>query len=103
MSEWSSDVCSAVLGPRGPVVLPRVGVRDVSGEIFVLIHLLETLHQIPRNGFAGVECHGLLLCTGFSQARSVMKLRDRLAARHDRHKTLQIGRASCRERVCQYV
>src|SRR3546814_1116231 len=78
ISDWSSDVCSSDLGLR----------LDDHREAAVPAAVLETPfhHPAARHGIDGDEA-------------SVDG--DRLAERHGRF--LQIGRASCRERVCQYV
>src|SRR3546814_3912614 len=81
ISDWSSDVCSSDLMLRRPhLMLTHFG-RDVS--VAILGQLIEPLDGILR--FDNV----LALIIGKRLART---------PRLD-----QIGRASCRERVCQYV
>src|SRR3546814_5219385 len=81
ISDWSSDVCSSDLG---------VFARD--GQMGGLGDLATTTEGDPIDG------HDHRLGKGF-EAR-----RHRLAAPHKvPHRYVQIGRASCRERVCQYV
>src|SRR3546814_3722596 len=75
MSDWSSDVCSSDLR-RAADPQGDAGVREGIGEAQAL---RLPLHQRPP---AGKEDRPL-------QAQQVPDL--------------QIGRASCRERVCQYV
>src|SRR3546814_8935526 len=80
ISDWSSDVCSSDL-PVGAMEVIRddalVGLDDVEQEITV---------ADPRQ---------LVLLLIGREAGHVIGI-----ARFDRQ---QIGRASCRERVCQYV
>src|SRR3546814_16145352 len=76
ISDWSSDVCSsdlvAIIGV-GAVAIVVGGVRDAGGAAAVVI---------------AVAAVALL--------RGAIAIEGILAARQ------QIGRASCRERVCQY-
>src|SRR3546814_8709519 len=73
ISDWSSDVCSSDLAQRKAEFVDRTR------------HLvLKAAHPSPlsaHNGFLG--------CRHFSQANAFLEEK--------------IGRASCRERVCQYV
>src|SRR3546814_20436873 len=84
ISDWSSDVCSSDL----------------------------RLHQrVVVDGLVGAQEDALLLVVarGPVECRAEGVLRDRRIAERpgvvglDRQEYLQIGRASCRERVCQYV
>src|SRR3546814_6246134 len=78
ISDWSSDVCSSdLIGPRqGLVAQPVAGVGGV-GDQLPEEHLLFAVERVgddvEQPADLGLEPH------------------------------LQIGRASCRERVCQYV
>src|SRR3546814_2760750 len=73
ISDWSSDVCSSDLQLA---VGPQVGVADVT-----------------RNHIAGND-----IACGIGIADLVQRLpRTKIVPCHE------IGRASCRERVCQYV
>src|SRR3546814_8787032 len=78
ISDWSSDVCSSDL------------VRTRSGRATsVVISASPCLSRVPLFGRCPPEC--------FHQAASAPAWQGvRCAAQ-------QIGRASCRERVCQYV
>src|SRR3546814_2838677 len=78
ISDWSSDVCSSDLDRD------RVGTgRQRLLGALVVDPLPDALFH-PHPGTAGATAE-----------------RGRLAARH--FAVLEIGRASCRERVCQYV
>src|SRR3546814_3166599 len=79
ISDWSSDVCSSDLG---------------SGIFDHFVILLLDLVPVDRAGEAEEGVHLLLLREGGDQ-RPVGVLGIDLAQ--------QIGSASCRERVCQYV
>src|SRR3546814_5323398 len=80
ISDWSSDVCSSDLGPEA------VWVDDVDVE-----GVVADPDRLGRLGLAG---HGDLE----DAAEEVAPL---AAGAVDVHR--QIGRASCRERVCKYV
>src|SRR3546814_13722787 len=81
ISDWSSDVCSSDLGiwvipwPRGP-----------GGEAWAASIL--TLYPLESNGDHPVDSDER------PRRRSTMDAR---------HAASKIGRASCRESVCQYV
>src|SRR3546814_11913830 len=119
MSDWSSDVCSSDLS-----VLPSTPVHAHSSGVEWL--LAEGLRiQLAKSGhtqyLARHEPHGqTCLCWCRRQAASAMTrskafLRGRargVRTRGNQQRTrrndrglmgLKIGRASCRERVCQYV
>src|SRR3546814_4419805 len=83
ISDWSSDVCSSDLATSHPdfeQFLACFGIMDKIGMARCLI-------QIERFN---------ILRDGADKALPQRKL-------GDMHRFLQIGRASCRERVCQYV
>src|SRR3546814_2781765 len=78
ISDWSSDVCSSDLARRRDEQLAAAARADVAGGALVdaeSVHRPAGLDDLPSQG-------DLAACP--------------LAGR-------QIGRASCRERVCQYV
>src|SRR3546814_14402729 len=82
ISDWSSDVCSSDL-------LPAFDITAFWTKSGVANQMIPS-DQEPfpcRPGF-GDHTTALAMCSAI------------LAALHERH---QIGRASCRERVCQYV
>src|SRR3546814_17270646 len=105
ISDWSSDVCSSDL--------PAVARHGVTATISVSFTTraarpgeLDGVHYhfVDEAGFAEkiargdflehAEVFGRRYGTGLSEKRAL------LDAGHD---VIQIGRASCRERVCQYV
>src|SRR3546814_10264946 len=83
ISDWSSDVCSSDLDHLGRC--PLVFCRD--GADHRILQQLALAERAPR--FGGDLAGG----TGLAQGL-LLKARVQLD---------QIGRASCRERVCQYV
>src|SRR3546814_20245255 len=108
ISDWSSDVCSSDLGAPGGFV------RSFLDERQPLIGLLKSLHaslsQLPRQATPDpVQLHldRLLAEAGESGPTALPNvdpdLAELIASLSETERRLQIGRASCRERVCQYV
>src|SRR3546814_7981768 len=91
ISDWSSDVCSSDL------LKPRAGRIRVFGET------LDTLNAGERSAIEqrwGVLFQDGALFSSLTVAQNVqVPLREHLKL----PQKLKIGRASCRERVCQYV
>src|SRR3546814_9372619 len=83
ISDWSSDVCSSDLGPRKPAV---------DGPCF------SALGGYRIDVAQKVECNRLTVRTDVETHPCAARRIDRNAAR-----LTQIGRESCRERVCRYV
>src|SRR3546814_10388866 len=85
--DWSSDVCSSDLDLRSATAraarIPRGRQHSESGQ-------RQALHRAHRVLFGATEG-----CSQTSAAGSVMSQSQRFI--------IDIGRASCRERVCQYV
>src|SRR3546814_9138298 len=77
ISDWSSDVCSSDLGFTGSAGL-----------------VLQDRDQAGRAGEAGQPADAL-------RARRDIFVLVLVGHRHE--EAVEIGRASCRERVCQYV
>src|SRR3546814_15555871 len=105
ISDWSSDVCSSDLSewwvPRQ--VDRRVAKAITAGLIDYLDGLSQRDHDTRANFNVAVD--GLidnLRHHPAYQAR-VNALRDRLLDPPELNDHVTIGRASCRERVCQYV
>src|SRR3546814_6642233 len=84
ISDWSSDVCSSDLYPADPLAT-----RD---RLPILNPSLDT----PRRE-AGDQAHRDLPTVGCNHEALLHRTGFLL------QKCKQIGRASCRERVCQYV
>src|SRR3546814_14510477 len=83
ISDWSSDVCSSDLG--GDAALYRWTEIDKAGR---RDHRSPSAGTKRRYQRLKAFCYSRLLCS---------------AGRHPRFQSTKIGRASCRERVCQYV
>src|SRR3546814_4982712 len=79
ISDWSSDVCSSDLLTLGKMIPPATQLAAK--------RLKMPLCSAPRD---------LVMSTSFTACIIVLIL-------SQKKKELQIGRASCRERVCQYV
>src|SRR3546814_14486891 len=95
ISDWSSDVCSSDLDLQ-PFGIGYFG--DRKREIF---HTKEGERQIVAvvTTAAGKTLHfGAAIAKSTGDPECVAEMRGHLAEPGD-----QIGRASCRERVCQYV
>src|SRR3546814_12611419 len=99
ISDWSSDVCSSDLPAPGredafrkwyndeylPGAVARPGVK--SGGLLVFRTYGQMIPTTPSHKYVGIY-----------------RINDAAAAGAWREsRNLQIGRASCRERVCQYV
>src|SRR3546814_14280021 len=113
ISDWSSDVCSSDLRttlaaqlPEGSRYLGQVRRRlfaaSRSGRPVELCGYLP-VYQLPASTGSGPACR-VLLPEGFDpQTRLHAGLVAELERALAHHGVLEIGRASCRERVCQYV
>src|SRR3546814_13953451 len=95
ISDWSSDVCSSDLAKRRALEAAAAAIRARAGEI------------------AGANAKDMAAARGKGLTDALL---DRLALTPDRIEVMargveevaalpdpEIGRASCRERVCQYV
>src|SRR3546814_8599617 len=85
ISDWSSDVCSSDL------------LRNEECVQFVLQSFLELILRLPRTFSMGL-CHGTVPVARTFGCELVEKFQFSIVAA-----LAEIGRASCRERVCQYV
>src|SRR3546814_11387708 len=98
ISDWSSDVCSSdlkrlarhiVVSPCGSDFRSKYPVQDIGGKL-------------DSRKLAGAQTNMLDLLVGLVDRR---RMNGNGPEHKDRrqHRKQQIGRASCRERVCQYV
>src|SRR3546814_4100842 len=98
ISDWSSDVCSSdlLMAPTRIYVKPLLPLIH-SGRIGALAHITGggLLENIPRVLPEGL--HALVDADSWEQPRLMAFLRAQGNIEPE------IGRASCRERVCQYV
>src|SRR3546814_6903529 len=103
ISDWSSDVCSSDLAAAVDALdLPGPAHRAIAavaaGEPGHAVDRLAAL----RHGGAGCPCCWLLPCPpGAAQLYWPTPMATRAQPKDATHE--EIGRASCRERVCQYV
>src|SRR3546814_17771588 len=98
ISDWSSDVCSSYLEIK--IVLAGDVLRDLQQNLLDLAHplaepLIEAAAQLLRLALQGF---GVRL-----QLRPLLGIGLRRQRGAALGKVAEIGRASCRERVCQYV
>src|SRR3546814_2713297 len=84
ISDWSSDVCSSDLPALG-VVITQEGL--VQAALFLALD----------------DGHRVALVGDLAQRVLARMVHGRGGGHWRRIERLQIGRASCRERVCQYV
>src|SRR3546814_1120013 len=92
ISDWSSDVCSSDLAPS---------VASKRGFQFIDQPGNDAEALRPEGRVGGVELEGreqFLVTQGAAGAQHV-----EILARETRFGVAEIGRASCRERGCQYV
>src|SRR3546814_7063052 len=90
ISDWSSDVCSSDLRPKPWSGTSQAEQRDVAAacEVSAKELVRKVAEHIASNGVPAVR----ILLTNFSMGGTDMKIAGK-----------EIGRATCRERVCQYV
>src|SRR3546814_3947882 len=92
ISDWSSDVCSSDLAYL-PIYGDSMYPRFVNGEIIAVKEIAN------RDVILWGEAY-LVVTDERANGMITVKL---LHQHEDADKIIQIGRASCRERVCQYV
>src|SRR3546814_1379615 len=103
ISDWSSDVCSSDLDPLPSMKKgPRMHLK---GKTALVTGSTSGIGLGIAKALAG---HGAaVIINGFGDADAIEAERAALAALNDGKAAYdgadQIGRASCRERVCQYV
>src|SRR3546814_12855055 len=108
ISDWSSDVCSSDLVELDPVdveVARDVEVDEI-GNVDVDRGAVAADADLPAI-LAGLDLDAAALAFGidrdFGALPGLLLLRPAGGEEHHRGNEEQIGRASCRERVCQYV
>src|SRR3546814_2957996 len=96
ISDWSSDVCSSDLEPFAADDVPAAHIPALE-----LRHILRRRHQWGMRPDEGhIEEEGFVL---FARLADEFRLPVDKHVRRIPIALPQIGRASCRERVCQYV
>src|SRR3546814_11322471 len=99
ISDWSSDVCSSdLIGPLDPAQQPAAlavlgGGHPRDGFQAPVVGELEQAHVVELQP-------GILAVCVFLP---VLRVEENVALARPQSGKLEIGRASCRERVCQYV
>src|SRR3546814_12949955 len=93
ISDWSSDVCSSDLSYYGNKFHGR---RTSNLEVYDMYAFTAAHKTLPLPSFARV--------TNLANGQSVVvRVNDRGPFHDGRIIDLKLGRASCRDRVCQYV
>src|SRR3546814_14704936 len=87
ISDWSSDVCSSDLAE----VERQRGIFEIVALVRERLGRTHQAEQIDALGLAHARCGGALAAEHDDRVEPVLRRR------------LEIGRASCRESVCQYV
>src|SRR3546814_11100423 len=101
ISDWSSDVCSSDLPEKGKHAHGQVDVEHPAPREIIGQPAAERgADDRPEDRAHAPDRHRRAVAFGRIDVEQ-----DRLAHRHERRaeNALDIGRASCRERVCQYV
>src|SRR3546814_10965084 len=109
ISGWSSDVCSSVL--TTPLIPPHDEERETQPTLGFQRVLQRAVFHVQSSGKREVTGANVLVAIFSEQeSQAVFLLKQQNVARIDvvnyiAHglSKVQIGRASCRERVCQYV
>src|SRR3546814_9952425 len=99
MSDWSSDVCSSDLLKY--TLLPPAAVRDKRTTLIKEVPLILEATREFIGGFVQNASRILNAIKAIGRRKLVIELS--LGPQPCYLLILQIGRASCRERVCQYV
>src|SRR3546814_3851392 len=96
ISDWSSDVCSSDLGTDVAAGTPlfQIDASDYKAQLAQAEAMLQRAQAVQKNAASVAQRFRPLVSR---QAVSAQEYEAALAALG------QIGRASCRERVCQYV
>src|SRR3546814_17582319 len=92
ISDWSSDVCSSDLTLSKP---------DLSSPVEAVVIELSEMRKIGMSVPDGAEAYARANAAEIKEFRISMKVSE--IADHVISMMNKIGRASCRERVCQYV
>src|SRR3546814_19166315 len=105
ISDWSSDVCSSDLPWIGRLPIADIGVIEIRPLLLRLVKR-DCIEQAYRLREQLSRIFRFAVATERAERDPAHDLRDTLPARPSlnyAHIIVQIGRASCRERVCQYV
>src|SRR3546814_13390236 len=99
ISDWSSDVCSSDLDRLKELDLTKLGADVSSAQQRILVNLLD---QMDR---ASPDMRNSALMLDFLESPQASRAFQMVEGMSDSggFADWKIGRASCRERVCQYV
>src|SRR3546814_19773437 len=112
ISDWSSDVCSSDLTPLGAIIMGEVLAEcDIlpEGAFSILpasragADLFTTDDRLKLLSFTGSPDVGWDLKARAGKKKVVLELGGNAEVVVDKDAALEIGKASCRESVCQYV
>src|SRR3546814_15914052 len=105
ISDWSSDVCSSDLGITAQEWFPRVAeVYGVKGKFEEFQLRAAELMTSLRDGNIDVAVYsGAALTSAITDLATAKSVRFIPIVEAKAKEVMEIGRASCRERVCQYV
>src|SRR3546814_20608109 len=99
ISDWSSDVCSSDLFSKYEVGGSSLGDDSAGEQCFKILHMGVMRHHPPVDGDRlPIDVARLIRSQEGDQRGDVL-----WPAKLTNWRVLQNGRASCRERVCQYV
>src|SRR3546814_19624570 len=100
ISDWISDVCSSDLLPGS---VPVTGVSPVSASATLISQAASAFCEREFRAPTAMAVQGpaSVLCLGCSVSDTDLAIDG--DATTDATISIQIGRASCRERVCKYV
>src|SRR3546814_7337618 len=96
ISDWSSDVCSSDLK-----YLLRVATKEVDCEVAAIHRIIDTMDLAQQQDSSTVNKNRVAELTLRAKAPVAFDLSASFEATG--RFVLEIGRASCRGRVCQYV
>src|SRR3546814_12651658 len=108
ISDWSSDVCSSDLFVRLRGLKPGVAkaiseLLDLNGGVEVLARAREVLKGAGEETLAALKLVDRIVRELRAEMPKLPIHIDLAELRGYSYHTGKIGRASCRERVCQYV
>src|SRR3546814_18923397 len=99
ISDWSSDVCSSDLPDQGA----REAMDIVLPALVVARRFEQAFHSAFKPLAFGTQQFDLSSDQRNRRTAAMLQFDRFEQVRMPREKVRQIGRASCRERVCQYV
>src|SRR3546814_2792409 len=98
ISDWSSDVCSSDLDEARQVLLNNVA-QEIAGHGTMRLHALQKMQERSDHHGWGVNLGDVVP----GVHAFAMPVRDARGACFAAACLMEIGRATCRERVCPYV